>query len=82
MTSRTFAIGDIHGCRIALTTLCDSLRLQSDDLLIVLGDVVDRGPDSRGAIEYLLELQESSVHCFNWCQVDGDLNSRGLALVV
>lgn len=59
MTSRTFAIGDIHGCRTALTTLCDSLDLQPDDLLIVLGDIIDRGPDSRGVIEDLLELQDS-----------------------
>jgi serine/threonine protein phosphatase 1 len=57
MFNRTFVIGDIHGCRTALETLCNSLELQPDDLVILLGDVVDRGPDSRGAIEYLLDLQ-------------------------
>jgi len=59
MSHRTFVIGDIHGCRIALETLCRSLELQSDDLIILLGDVVDRGPDSRGVIDYLLDLQDT-----------------------
>jgi serine/threonine protein phosphatase 1 len=59
MSDRTFAIGDIHGCRIALETLCDSLNLQSADRVILLGDLVDRGPDSRGVIDYLLELDHT-----------------------
>ncbi|MBD3675794.1 MAG: serine/threonine protein phosphatase [Planctomycetaceae bacterium] len=58
MAGRTFAVGDIHGCRTALETLCDSLKLTSEDTLIVLGDVVDRGPDSRGVIDLLLKMQE------------------------
>lgn len=57
MFNRTFVIGDVHGCRTALETLCNSLELQSDDLVILLGDLVDRGPDSRGVIDYLLGLQ-------------------------
>lgn len=59
MYNRTFVIGDIHGCRIATEILCQSLELQSDDLVILLGDVVDRGPDSRGVIDYLLALQDT-----------------------
>ncbi len=53
---RTLAIGDIHGCRTALDALLQSLNLQLDDALVFLGDYVDRGPDSRGVIERLLEL--------------------------
>lgn len=57
MSPRTFAIGDIHGCRTALAVLSQSLELQPDDRVILLGDIVDRGPDSRGVIEDLLDLQ-------------------------
>jgi serine/threonine protein phosphatase 1 len=57
MPARTIAIGDIHGCDVALAALVDRLELAADDTLVVLGDVVDRGPGSRQAIEQLLQLQ-------------------------
>jgi serine/threonine protein phosphatase 1 len=56
---RTLAIGDIHGCHTALTTLLKSLELRPDDKLIFLGDYIDRGPASRQVIETLLELKKS-----------------------
>ena len=55
---RTIAIGDIHGCVKALQGLLDALRPQPDDRLIFLGDYVDRGPDSKGVIDLLLELEQ------------------------
>jgi serine/threonine protein phosphatase 1 len=54
---RTLAIGDIHGCLIALTTLLDFAAFAPDDRLITLGDYVDRGPDSRGVLDLLIDLQ-------------------------
>ncbi len=57
-TSRTIAIGDIHGCREPFERLLAALAPRAADTLIILGDVVDRGPDSRGVIERLLKLQE------------------------
>jgi len=54
---RLLAIGDIHGCLTALNTLLDAVAPTSDDCLIALGDYVDRGPDSRGVLDRLLELQ-------------------------
>jgi serine/threonine protein phosphatase 1 len=56
MVSRTIAIGDIHGCVAALDAVLDAIGPTADDRLIVLGDYVDRGPDSRGVVERLLEL--------------------------
>jgi len=57
--ARTIAIGDIHGCRIALDTLLASLDLGLDDTAVILGDVIDRGPESRGVLERLLALRDS-----------------------
>jgi serine/threonine protein phosphatase 1 len=51
-----YAIGDIHGMRDQLVALIDSLRLEPRDRLVFIGDYVDRGPDPRGVIEYLIEL--------------------------
>jgi serine/threonine protein phosphatase 1 len=54
---RTIAIGDIHGCDTALETLLGTIQPQPDDLVITLGDVVDRGPNTRRVIEMLLDLR-------------------------
>lgn len=53
---RTLAIGDIHGCLTALETLLRVVDVQPDDLVVTLGDYVDRGPDSRGVIDLLISL--------------------------
>jgi serine/threonine protein phosphatase 1 len=57
VAGRTLAIGDIHGCDLAFDTLLQALSISSDDSVVVLGDVVDRGPGSRQVIERLLRLQ-------------------------
>ena len=54
---RQFAIGDIHGCSIALERIDRDLRFGPDDLVVTLGDYVDRGPDSKGVIDYLIGLR-------------------------
>ncbi len=52
-----YVIGDIHGCLDPLRRLMAQLRPSEADEVIFLGDYVDRGPDSRGVIEYLLTLR-------------------------
>lgn len=61
---RTIAIGDIHGCATALEHLLHRLRLNSQDHVIVLGDVVDRGPDSCGVVQQLIRLAQR--HCVSF----------------
>jgi len=53
-----YAFGDIHGEAEKLDELLESLPLRDDDRLVFLGDYVDRGPDSHGVIERLVELRE------------------------
>ena len=55
---RMLAIGDIHGCRVALENLANYVGFQEDDLIVTLGDYIDRGPDSKGVIDFLIELQQ------------------------
>ena len=57
---RTIAIGDIHGCGVALEALLAALELQAADTLVMLGDAIDRGSDSRGVLDQLLDIRE---HC-------------------
>lgn len=60
MAKRVFAIGDIHGDLEALHTLLDRLpELTSDDRLVFVGDYIDRGPDSKGVVDFLMNLHET-----------------------
>jgi serine/threonine protein phosphatase 1 len=54
---KIFIVGDIHGCLGMLQRLMEKIPWRPDaDRLIFLGDYVDRGEDSRGVIEYVLEI--------------------------
>jgi serine/threonine protein phosphatase 1 len=55
---RYLAIGDIHGCFKALTTLAEFVPFQSDDVLITLGDYVDRGPNSCAVLDWLISWKQ------------------------
>jgi serine/threonine protein phosphatase 1 len=56
--SKIYVIGDIHGQLNKLNNLLDKLDIQPTDTIIFLGDYVDRGPDSYGVIERLLQLNK------------------------
>jgi serine/threonine protein phosphatase 1 len=57
-----YAIGDIHGELGKLDELLARLPLGAGDRLVFLGDYVDRGPDAKGVVDRLLEL-EKRVSC-------------------
>lgn len=55
---KIFAFGDIHGCSLELSLILERLPLTPESLLIFLGDYVDRGEDSKGVIEEILNLKK------------------------
>jgi serine/threonine protein phosphatase 1 len=57
MRPRTIAIGDVHGCALALEALLETIQPRADDTIVTLGDYVNRGPDSRGVLDRLIELE-------------------------
>lgn len=57
--SRVLAIGDVHGMYQKLIKLMDKIRFNPDeDLLIFLGDYIDRGPDPGRCLQYIFALQQ------------------------
>lgn len=60
--ARAYAIGDVHGRLDLLERMIEAIdrdrqaSAPARDYLVILGDVVDRGPDSRGVIEFLMNL--------------------------
>ena len=56
---RTILVGDVHGHLDALKTLLWSVGLNREtDQLVLLGNLMDYGPDSCGVYLYVRELQE------------------------
>lgn len=55
---RILAIGDIHGCSTALDTLLKAVHLSPHDIVVTLGDYVNKGPDSQGVLDRLLALHQ------------------------
>ena len=61
-----YAVGDVHGCADLLAELVDTIledrekaRFPEQPALVFIGDYVDRGEDSRGVIDQVMELQRS-----------------------
>ena len=54
---RKFAISDIHGCLKTFAALLDQIQFTTQDELYILGDYIDRGPDSKGVIDLIWTMQ-------------------------
>lgn len=46
-----YVVGDVHGCRQTLDRLLERLDPTPDDLVVLVGDLVRKGPDSKGVID-------------------------------
>lgn len=55
MNGRLIAIGDIHGCATEFEMLLDKVRPGKNDRVILLGDLVNRGPDSSRVLDLARE---------------------------
>ena len=58
---RTFVIGDIHGCYDELISLIKKMGLDTEDMLVSVGDIVDRGNKSKEVYEYFINRPNSKV---------------------
>jgi len=78
---RQFVIGDVHGCLEELVALVEGLPLERGDTLVFLGDYVDRGPNSRGVVDFILHLRgrgEYEIRCLKGNHEDMLLSFVGL----
>lgn len=51
MAGRLIAVGDIHGCPEEFEELLDRVEPRPSDRVVLLGDLVNRGPDSHRVIQ-------------------------------
>lgn len=61
MKGRLIAIGDIHGCHQEFEDLLGKLNLEKSDRIILLGDLINRGPDSARVIALAREHAKLSL---------------------
>ena len=55
---RVVAVSDIHGNLPFLKGLLERVALTSDDVLVLVGDLLEKGLDSLATLRYVMELQE------------------------
>lgn len=60
MTQRRIVIGDVHGHYDSLRTLLDTIAPNSEDEVYLLGDLIDRGSQSRQVVEF---VKNSNYKC-------------------
>ena len=51
--NKVWVIGDVHGYGVALEMLLEKLELSEKDHVVLLGDLIDRGPDSFEIIQFV-----------------------------
>ena len=59
--ARLIVIGDVHGCREELQVLLRVCDYRLGDVLVFLGDLVTKGPDSQGVVQMARELGAYTV---------------------
>ena len=71
MPDRIYAIGDVHGQRALLEGALDPIEADGgpDAKVVLLGDLVDRGPDARGVVQMLMDGQAAGR---NWTVLKGN----------
>ncbi|MCB2185754.1 MAG: serine/threonine protein phosphatase [Deltaproteobacteria bacterium] len=59
VSANILAVGDLHGCRDLLEKVLNEVvpQVPAGVRLVFLGDYIDRGPDSAGVLEVLLQLR-------------------------
>ena len=60
MEQRHIIIGDVHGMSEELALLISNVQPTSKDIVIFVGDLVDKGPDSAGVVRMVREMAESA----------------------
>ena len=57
-----YCISDVHGCSKTLAALLVTINATKNDTIYLLGDYVDRGPDSKGVLDIVMNIPNAVCH--------------------
>jgi len=82
--ARIIAVGDLHGCYSPFAELMRTMSLTSNDLVVFIGDYIDRGPESKKIVDELIHIRLSlaDIFCLRGNHEDMLLGSAGYQAVV
>lgn len=58
---RTILIGDIHGCAAEFRSLVGKLDLNTSDKIVLLGDLIDKGPSPAEVVAFAREIGATTI---------------------
>lgn len=74
---RILVTSDLHGHREYLPKLLEKVSFSKDDILVIAGDILEKGPDSLGTLQYVMDLSEKG----NVITLIGNVDAFALYLI-
>lgn len=62
--TRRLVIPDVHGCSLSLLKLLEQIQLEKTDYLFFLGDYIDKGVDSKGVLDIVIDLMKAGYQIY------------------
>ncbi len=64
LNNRIIAVSDIHGCVDLLEGVLKKINYTNEDNLIIVGDIIEKGPKSLDTVRYILKLKETNPNVY------------------
>jgi serine/threonine protein phosphatase 1 len=61
---KRFAISDVHGCYHTFKAILKTIRLKKKDQLFLIGDMINRGPNSHDVLDHIIKLKEKGYQIY------------------
>lgn len=76
-----FIVGDIHGCIDEFVELIRRIQLSDTDLLVCVGDVIGKGPDSSAVVDLIMSYPNvlSVLGNYEWDLLNKQRNETGIS---
>ena len=80
---RLIVVGDIHGCYDPFMKLLDKCKYDEEkDILISVGDIIMKGPDSKKVVEWFSERKNLRVYCIRGNNEERELGKGRLVKLI
>jgi len=64
-----YVISDLHGCYDKFIKMLELIEFKQEDIMYILGDVIDRGEDSIKLLQYIMKQSNMELLMGNHCEM-------------